>query len=212
MEGSIYKITNDINDKVYIGKTLHTIEKRFQEHIKDAEKRDNEKRPLYSAMRKYGVEHFSVELVEKVDIAELSNREIYWISFYNSYKDGYNATLGGEGKTFYDYDQLVEDYLSGSLVKEVAAHFGCDTDAVKRALNAAGLDHFANATKNTAKKLRCFDDSGFECFFDSRADAAKWLIEQGKTKTNDVDNISAAIGRAANGQRKTAYKLYWENI
>lgn len=212
MEGSIYKITNDINDKVYIGKTLHTIEKRFREHIKDAERREKEKRPLYSAIRKYGAEHFSVELIEKADIAELSNREIYWISFYDAYRNGYNATLGGEGKTFYDYDQLVEDYLSGSLVREVAEHFGCDTDAVKRALNSAGLDHFANATKNTVKKLRCFDDSGFERFFESRADAARWLIEQGKASTNDIDNISAAIGRVANGQRKTAYKLHWENI
>ena len=46
----IYKITNDINDKIYIGKTLFDIEKRFKEHCKDSRNISNEKRPLYSAM------------------------------------------------------------------------------------------------------------------------------------------------------------------
>ena len=52
----IYKITNDINDKIYIGKTNFSIEKRFQEHCKDAFRKRNEKRPLYNAMKKYGIE------------------------------------------------------------------------------------------------------------------------------------------------------------
>lgn len=40
----IYKITNDINNKIYIGKTLYTIEHRFKEHCKDSKKRQNEKK------------------------------------------------------------------------------------------------------------------------------------------------------------------------
>ena len=63
--GYIYKISNTINDKVYIGKTAFSIEKRFKEHCQDAFKEHNEKRPLYSAMRKYGVEHFHIELIEE---------------------------------------------------------------------------------------------------------------------------------------------------
>ena len=46
----IYKITNDINDKVYVGKTNFSIQKRFEEHCKDAFKPRTEKRPLYMAM------------------------------------------------------------------------------------------------------------------------------------------------------------------
>lgn len=46
----IYKITNDINDKVYIGKTEFAIEKRFKEHCQDALKAKSDNRPLYSAM------------------------------------------------------------------------------------------------------------------------------------------------------------------
>ena len=57
----IYKITNDINNKVYIGKTLSTIDKRWKEHQRDSQKRRCEQRPLYSAIRKYGIEHFHIE-------------------------------------------------------------------------------------------------------------------------------------------------------
>ena len=51
----IYKIINDINDKVDIGKTEFSIEKRFNEHCHDCYRRDKEKRPLYSSMKKYGI-------------------------------------------------------------------------------------------------------------------------------------------------------------
>ena len=54
----IYKIINDINQKIYIGKTKFSIEKRFKEHCSDAYRRSFEKRPLYAAMRKYGIEHY----------------------------------------------------------------------------------------------------------------------------------------------------------
>ena len=57
----IYKIYNDINNKVYIGKTLCTVEKRWNEHKQEAFKSRSANRPLYNAIRKYGLEHFFVE-------------------------------------------------------------------------------------------------------------------------------------------------------
>ena len=105
MLGYIYKIKNDINNKVYIGKTTKaTIKERFEEHLNDYKKRQEEHRPLYTAMKKYGTEHFYIEEIEKVDICKLEEREKYWINYYNSYKNGYNATLGGDGKILYDYE------------------------------------------------------------------------------------------------------------
>lgn len=92
----IYQIINDINNKIYIGKTEFSIDKRFKEHCSDAFKERNEKRPLYSAMRKYGIEHFHIELIEETDNPE--EREKYWIEQKQSFKNGYNATLGGDGK------------------------------------------------------------------------------------------------------------------
>lgn len=124
----IYKIVNDINDKVYIGKTENSIEKRFKEHCKDAFRNRNEKRPLYSAMRKYGIEKFHIELIEKTNIPE--EREIFWINFYNSYLNGYNATKGGDGKILYNHDLILERLKTSPFPCEVAKEFGCCVDIV----------------------------------------------------------------------------------
>lgn len=76
--GFIYKITNDINSKIYVGKTLHsTIEERFKEHQLDSLKRTYEQRPLYSAMRKYGIEHFQIELIGEYPDDLLNEMEVY---------------------------------------------------------------------------------------------------------------------------------------
>ena len=69
--GYIYKITNDVNGKMYIGKTEYVNpEKGWKEHLKDYKRRKNEKRPLYAAMKKYGEEHFYFEIIEKSDNTE----------------------------------------------------------------------------------------------------------------------------------------------
>ena len=125
MNGIIYKITNNINNKVYIGKTLNSLEHRFNEHKRDSRKESCEKRPLYSAMKKYGVENFSISLIEEVPIDVLSEREFYWIEQYSSYRNGYNATKGGDGKQLYDYEAIVEGFLSGKLMNELAVEFEC---------------------------------------------------------------------------------------
>jgi hypothetical protein len=60
-------------------------------------------------MQKYGIEHFSISLIEQTDQPEA--REIFWIEKLGTYKYGYNATLGGDGKRYLDYDKIVERYL-----------------------------------------------------------------------------------------------------
>lgn len=73
----IYKITNKINGKVYIGKTLNSIQKRWREHLIDSKKRRCEKRPLYSAINKYGEENFEIEQIEECSHDILNERECY---------------------------------------------------------------------------------------------------------------------------------------
>ena len=208
MTGIIYKITNTINGKVYIGKTLETMEKRWKEHQKDSIRFTD--RPLYRAMNKYGIKNFIIEVVEEPEIEILSQRECYWIEYYNSYHFGYNATLGGDGKVLYNYQQIVNKYLEGALVKEIAKEFECSVDTVSKALGLAGLDSNTNSHKRSRKPvLMCEDNGTVVKEFSSRAEAATWLIEQGIAKTNDKDNVTAAIGRVVNGQRKSAYKKLW---
>ena len=85
----IYVITNDINGKQYVGKTNNSIAKRFKEHIKDGKRERYEKRPLYSAMNKYGIEHFHIEGLEECSAEESAEREKYWIAKLDTY--GHNG-------------------------------------------------------------------------------------------------------------------------
>ena len=66
----IYKITNKVNGKIYIGKTEKSIELRFKEHCREFTKARSKDRPLYRAFNKYGVENFSIELVEITELPE----------------------------------------------------------------------------------------------------------------------------------------------
>ncbi len=61
----VYVITNNINNKQYVGKTNFSLQKRFQEHIRDSKQQNKEHRPLYNAFNKYGIENFSIDVLEE---------------------------------------------------------------------------------------------------------------------------------------------------
>ena len=95
----IYKITNIINNKSYIGYTNKCSQKRFNEHLNDALKYNRDSnRKFYNAIRKYGKDFWKIEvLVENLSVVDAKNKEIEMINFYNTYYKGYNATRGGDG-------------------------------------------------------------------------------------------------------------------
>lgn len=108
----IYKITNDLNSKVYIGQTRGGLESRLKEHLYDARVgKDNSK--FHSAIRELGENHFSISLVEECETSQLNERERYWIKFFNSQNNGYNSTRGGQNDPYYtDVDIAIDYYLS----------------------------------------------------------------------------------------------------
>ena len=88
----IYKITNKINDKVYIGQTIKTIAERFQRHKNDALSNRLDTH-LARAIRKYGTENFIIEQIDTAQTQEeLTKKEYYWINFYDATHKGYNET------------------------------------------------------------------------------------------------------------------------
>ena len=93
----IYKITNTINSKVYIGQSID-IHRRWKEERTNAfSARSNEYQTLKSkAFRKYGLENFLFEVIEECPPSMLNEREKYWINYYSSYTEGYNMTMGGD--------------------------------------------------------------------------------------------------------------------
>ena len=97
----IYKFENKINHHIYVGQAKD-IERRYKNHISRAfSKNQNVSEydsPLHCALRKYGVDNFIFEVLEECSAELLNEREIYWINFYNSYKEGYNCTTGGSNQ------------------------------------------------------------------------------------------------------------------
>lgn len=100
--GIIYSILNKVSGQRYIGQTQQDLSKRWGQHIQESKIHSD--RPLYRAIKKYGVGMFSVRIIEEdIPIDKLSERECYWIEQFDTYKNGYNATTGGEqSKTIHE--------------------------------------------------------------------------------------------------------------
>lgn len=179
--GYIYCITNLINNKRYVGKTTLSLDSRFKKHCQDSRKERCEKRPLYDAFNKYGIENFKIEELEYVeDNNLLSEKEIFWIQELKSYgSSGYNATKGGDGKILYDYNEIIELYNLGYNCNQVSEKIGCCHDIVQKVLKT----HNITVRGGNGKLIDQFDKAGnFIQTFYSSFDAADWLVEFGKAK------------------------------
>jgi len=113
--GIIYKWTNKINGKSYIGQTINE-EGRKKDHI-----RGKFNSIIHRAIKKYGLENFNYEVLEQIEESKLSEREIYWIKYFDTYNNGYNLTEGGEGTRGFSHgfteEQKKRKYLNHIKVK-----------------------------------------------------------------------------------------------
>lgn len=113
----IYKITNLINGKIYIGKSIN-IQRRFKEHSNVNNHKDTW---LYQAMDKYGIDNFEFEVVEECNENDLLDLEKEWILRTSSFPNGYNMTMGGEWGGGYfkltpqSLEELINDLQNTSI-------------------------------------------------------------------------------------------------
>ena len=184
---------------------MDTIENRWKSHIKDSKRDYHEKRPLYSAFDKYGVENFIVEEIEECSAAQLNEREVYWIEFYRSFKNGYNATKGGDGKSYCDYDLIYALYQEGFSLKEISKKLNYGADTCSKALKTFGvtkeelIDNGRNKIRKTIIQLDKDTEEVLQ-IFSSLKEAYESLGKQS----------SGHIAAVCKGKRKTAYGFKWK--
>ena len=107
---------------------------------------------FYRAIRKYGEENFYIELLETVPIQDLNEREKYWINYYDSYNNGYNSTLGGDGILKLDYNFIYKEWLNGKSIIQISRDNNIDRNTISRILknefNVASEDIKIRANEN----------------------------------------------------------------
>ena len=210
MSCGIYKITNKINNKIYIGQSVN-IEQRFYTHCSDAlYKADNNY--FHNAIRKYGKENFYIEIIEECPEEELNDREIYWISKYNSTDTsiGYNSTLGGEGNRKFSFKEMQKMWDEGKSTKEISEILNCSRETI--AMNLKGYKDFSQResyirgmkyTDNPQhkKKVYQYDFNGeFIQEFDS-------FSEAGIAVNNN--KYSGSMIRKSINKKTSAYGFQW---
>lgn len=135
MKGFIYKITNKVNGKSYIGQTRYTVEFRWKQH---QHKVDNTY--FHNAINKYGADNFTVETLEECKYEDLDSREIFYIAKYDTFNNGYNLTIGGDGRrkivSDNQYEEIEGLYLSGFSSNKIATLYKVDKATIIKILKS----------------------------------------------------------------------------
>lgn len=173
--GYIYKITNKENGHSYIGQTRCSVISRFEEHLRDAKRRDYK---FSRALRKYGKDGFDLSVIEQIPDENLNIREKYWIEYYDTFHNGYNSTLGGDGLLLIDRDAIVCLWDSGFSIKSIASSLNICVTSIHNYLqdyeNYTVDESKKRGKKNQMKSVNQYDlDGNFVASYDSISDAAK---------------------------------------
>lgn len=207
--GCIYMIINKINNKKYIGKTDYDdVSIRWEQHKRDYKKHLN--RPLYRAFNKYGLDNFIFKKIcDNLYGNDLSNKEIELIKLYDTYKNGYNATLGGEGKLKYvicDFE-LINYYKKVKNIEKTAKYFGCCREIVSMKLKELNVDIVNLGQKLPMKSVYCKE---LDLQFESILEASRYVVENNISETKDIEMVRRGISRVVNGKRNTYLKMHWD--
>lgn len=112
----VYCMTNNVTGKSYIGQTIRKLSQRVREHVKLAE--SGSRYPIHGALAKYGIEQFSVKILQECStIEELNASEIRWIRDLSTTcsEFGYNLSAGGAGVHFSGWNHSEKAKLAISV-------------------------------------------------------------------------------------------------
>lgn len=210
MKGYLYLITNLVNQKKYVGKTYASIESRFKDHIKKS--KTGIDRPLYRAIAKYGKDAFKLELLGEYEQGVLEEKEIELIKTLDTYNNGYNATLGGDGKRYCKYsdEEVIKLYIELQSFASVSRKLFIAEETVRKIIRSNNIPENKNSlqqamTKACGKRVKHVETG---IVYESMSDCARALIEAGFVERDiSVKSISNSISRVISGARKSYKKM-----
>lgn len=196
----IYMIKNKINGNIYIGQAADIYE-RWREHISLLRRGKHVNNHLQRAWNKYGDDNFEFSIVEECSENALNDREIYWITEYDSYHNGYNQTLGGGGVRGFKHDEETKQRISESLKGENAPWYGKQrSEETKVKVGQASKERWSNPENHPMYGKHHTEESKEKM---SKSHKGKTLTDEHKAK----------LSKASSGENNPMYgvRLYGED-
>lgn len=140
----IYKITNDVNDKLYIGMTSKSLKVRLRGHFSKMNSKGNEPSPFQKEIKRIGKKHFKIDLiVQTKDKDKAYDLERYYIKKYKTVENGYNTLRGGKGIQLLSddyYENMIDIFHTTKSIRETAKIIGKAEGTISRQLTYIGID------------------------------------------------------------------------
>jgi group I intron endonuclease len=223
-KSGIYIITNTITNTSYVGQAIN-ISRRLRQHLRSSisVKASDYDYPLHQSIRKHGVDNFTFDILEEC-LPELFNeREMYWVAFYDTHKNGYNQTAGGYQSirqiklNASDINQIIDRLMNtDDSYVQIAKDFNICTDMVKRI-------NLGDCWNNSALKYPLRNGDAIRLKNILNTGTGVYQLDK---KTGEVLNIfvsasqasiflgnsdyCAHIGKCLAGKRASAYGYRWE--
>lgn len=219
--GIIYKITNLLNGKIYIGQTRTPLKQRMYKHYSQANSEGAT--GIDGAIRKYGKDNFQIEIICECPEGELDTKEQEYIALYNSYEGGYNLSIGGQHNTTYlnlDEDSVIKKFHELQNIKKTATYFKCCDKVISNILIKNGVDTLQynrkqalqNLQKGTNKVKHGVYIVDLDKTFESLIECGRWLRQNNYSKAGTDEQAAKSIGRVARGERQTYCNLHFSYV
>lgn len=183
----IYKVTNKVNGKCYIGQTRHSLNTRKKRHLSSAKAGMNTH--FYQALRKYGEDNFYWEIIcTAKDKQTLNELETFYITKFDSIKNGYNMVDGGDNnvmdiesvKTKHDLVMQSPEVRAkiSKTMKQLRKEKGFSNETRKKISEKLKGNHNFGTGDTRSIGCYCVLDTGEQLHFHSYRDAWNWWKEQ----------------------------------
>lgn len=216
----IYMIKNKISGKIYIGQTSTTLKMRMSRHFTVANCNANAT-GIDGAIRKYGKDNFSAEVICECNKEELNEKEKHYISLFqsNNRKKGYNLTVGGQDWSglHLDEKEVINKYNELHSINDTAAYYNCCIRCISDILHKHNV--YIYKPKGKIENLR--PDIGptkpikineLDIHFKSIKECAEWFIKKDYCKVKILKYAMKGICNALKNKRKTYHSFTFSYI